>query len=81
MPVSEEFLFRLGALRNPLEEAIPTKLIAVANPDEENLIFFLSHYWWDRNGAIGISLRVELHFDGGVLVLAQAYDYQPAEHC
>ena len=38
MPVSEEFLFRLGALRNPLEEAIPTKLIAVANPDEAILL-------------------------------------------
>jgi hypothetical protein len=38
VPVSEEFLFRLGALRNPLEEAIPTKLIAVANPDEAILL-------------------------------------------
>ena len=35
----------------------------------------------DRNGTIGVPLRVELHFDGGVFILAQAYDYQPAEHC
>ena len=50
VPVPEEFLFRLGALRNPLEESIPTKLVAVANPDEANTLLQVFSLplsdWW-----------------------------------